>query len=128
MSARILVIDDNPANLDLMMYLLGAFGHTAIAASDGEKGLQIAAEQRPDLILCDIHMPKMDGYEVVRRLKTHDGCRSIPTVAVTALAMDEDKNRAIRAGFDGYLTKPMDPERFVQDISGFIDPSRVTTQ
>jgi two-component system, cell cycle response regulator len=115
--ARVLILEDNLANLDLMLYLLGAFGHVPIPARNGREGLRIAAEEKPDLILCDIHLPKMDGYEVVRRLKSDPRCCSIPTVAVTALAMVGDRDRILRAGFDGYLAKPINPETFVQEIN-----------
>lgn len=117
MHARVLILEDNPANLELMLYLLGAFGHVAIPARNGREGLRIAAEEKPDLILCDIHLPKMDGYEVVRRLKSDPRCCSIPTIAVTALAMVGDRDRILRAGFDGYLAKPINPETFVQQIN-----------
>jgi CheY-like chemotaxis protein len=121
MHARILVVEDNAANLDLMVYLLGAFGHVAIPARDGQEALRAAAQAKPDLILCDIHLPKMDGYEVVRRLKSDPDCCSIPTIAVTALAMVGDRDRVLQAGFDGYLAKPINPEIFVQQIKGFVD-------
>jgi two-component system cell cycle response regulator len=122
--ARILVIEDNAANLELMVYLLAAFGHTTLSAGDGEEGLAKAIEERPDLIICDVHLPKMDGYEVVRRLKTDTACQSIPTVAVTALAMVGDRDRVLSAGFDGYLTKPIDPEIFVAQIEALLGPDR----
>jgi CheY-like chemotaxis protein len=121
MSARILVIEDNPANLDLMMYLISAFGHIAVSARDAQEGLRTAAQVKPDLILCDIHLPHIDGYEVVRRLKSDPDCRSIPTLAVTALAMTGDCERVLRAGFDGYLPKPIDPEAFMNQINGFVN-------
>jgi CheY-like chemotaxis protein len=121
MGARILVIEDNTANLYLMVYLLGAFGHIAVSARDGEEGLRAAAQVKPDLILCDIHLPKMDGYELVRRLKNDPNCCSIPIVAVTALAMVGDRDHVLRAGFDGYLPKPIDPEALVQQINGFVN-------
>jgi two-component system, cell cycle response regulator len=124
MRARILVIEDNPANLDLMMYLINAFGHIAVPAGDGQEGLRAAVQVKPDLILCDIHLPIIDGYEIVRRLKSDPGCCSIPTVAVTALAMVGDRDRVLQAGFDGYLAKPINPETFVQQINGFINSSR----
>ena len=120
---RILVVEDNAANLDLMVYLLDAFGYIAIPARDGQEALRVTAREKPDLILCDVHLPKMDGYEVVRRLKSDPESRSIPTVAVTALAMVGDRDRVLRAGFDGYLSKPIDPETFVQQIDGFVNSS-----
>jgi CheY-like chemotaxis protein len=118
--SRILVIEDNAANLELMVYLLSAFGHTVLSAVDGEQGLARALAERPDLVLCDIHMPKMDGYEVARRLKMDPDCRTIPMVAVTASAMVGDRGRVLKAGFDGYLAKPIDPETFVEQIERFL--------
>ena len=84
MPARILVIEDNLANLDLMTYLLRAFGHTPLTAQDGAEGLQIAGCEAVDLILCDVQLPVMDGYEVARWLKSHPRLRTIPLVAATA--------------------------------------------
>jgi CheY-like chemotaxis protein len=118
-TSRILIIEDNAENLDLMAYLLGAFGHTTLSASDGEAGLTRAIEEHPDLIICDVLLPKVDGYEVARRLKMHPVCRTIPTVAVTALAMVGDRDRVLQAGFDGYLIKPIDPAVFVSQIESF---------
>jgi two-component system cell cycle response regulator len=122
--SRILVIEDNTANLDLMVYLLAAFGHTTVSAGDGEEGLSKAFRERPDLIICDVHLPKMDGYEVVRQLKADPYCRAIPTVAVTALAMVGDRDRVLNSGFDGYLAKPINPETFVQQIETFLGVDR----
>jgi two-component system cell cycle response regulator len=120
MPARILVIEDNPANLELMMYLLRAFGHTAYAAKDGEEGLQKAASERPDLIICDIQLPKIDGNEVVRQLKSDPETQGIPVIAVTALAMVGDRDRVLQAGFDGYLAKPIDPEAFIKQLDPYL--------
>jgi CheY-like chemotaxis protein len=85
--ARILVIEDNRDNRELMQYLLAAFGHVAISARDGETGIDTARRERPDLVLCDIHLPGADGYEVVRKLRTDRTFDSMPVIAVTALAM-----------------------------------------
>ena len=120
MSARILVIEDNSANLELMVYLLHAYGHITVAVSDGEQGLQVMGQVKPDLIICDIQLPKIDGYEVVRRLKAEPAFRFIPTIAVTALAMVGDRERILAAGFDGYIAKPIDPEMFVQQVEAFL--------
>jgi two-component system cell cycle response regulator len=122
MPARILVIEDNPANLELMCYLLRAFGHTTMAARDGEEGLLTARAQRPDLIVCDIQLPNMDGYGVARSLKGDPGMRSIPLIAVTAFAMVGDHDKAMEAGFDGYVAKPIDPEAFVPKVEAFFRP------
>jgi CheY-like chemotaxis protein len=120
MGARILVIEDNPTNLELMTYLLRAFGHTPLTAGDGEAGVEAALRERPDLVLCDLAMPRLDGYGVVRRLKADPALRHIPVVAVTASAMVGDRDRVIATGFDGYISKPIDPETFVAEVEGFL--------
>ncbi|MGE3539641.1 MAG: response regulator [Candidatus Tectimicrobiota bacterium] len=118
--ARILVIEDNLANLELMTYLLGAFGHTILTAQDGAEGLQAVQREMPDLILCDVHLPVLDGYEVARWLKSHPLLRSIPLLAVTALAMVGDRDLSLAAGFDGYIAKPITPETFLSDVELFL--------
>lgn len=120
MAAHILLIEDNVPNLDLMTYLLNAFGHTTITALNGAEGLEIARRARVDLILCDIQLPVMDGYEVARWLKSHPHLRTIPLIAVTALAMAGDRDRVLEAGFDDYITKPITPETFVSQIEAFL--------
>jgi two-component system cell cycle response regulator len=122
MAARILIIEDNQANLALMTYLLQAFGHTVFTAMDGEAGIVTADRERPDLIICDVHLPKIDGYEVARWLKCHTLLATIPLVAVTALAMVGDRDKVLAAGFDGYLSKPIVPESFVQEVEAFLSP------
>src|SRR5438445_117978 len=107
MAARILVVEDNPANLELMTYLLKAFGHSPTVAHDGVDGLEAAQREQPDLILLDVQMPRMDGYEVARRLKRDPVLRAVPVVAVTALAMVGDRDRVLASGFDGYIAKPI---------------------
>lgn len=118
--ARILVIEDNADNLELMVYLLEAFGHAVTTAVDGAGGLAAAASERPEVILCDLHLPGIDGYEVCRRLKADPALRRIPLLAVTASAMATERARGFEAGFDGYLVKPIDPERFVSEVEGFL--------
>ena len=124
MGARVLVIEDNEKNLELVVYLLGAFGHEVVAARSGEAGLKAIQEARPDLVVCDLQMPGISGYDVARALKLDLALRSIPLVAVTALAMLGDRDKVLAAGFDGYLTKPIDPETFVEQIDCFL-PSAV---
>jgi two-component system cell cycle response regulator len=116
MPARILVIEDNPANLELMVYLLTATGHETMTATDGRKGLRAARENSPDLIICDVQMPEMNGYELAGALKAESLLRSIPLVAVTAFAMVGDRDKALSAGFDAYVAKPIEPEDFVSGI------------
>jgi CheY-like chemotaxis protein len=118
--ARILVVEDNETSLELMVYLLEAFGHTVLVARDGLQGLQVAEREKPQLMLIDVHMPKLDGYELSQQLKNNPGLRSIPLVAVTALAMVGDRDKALAAGFDGYIAKPIDPETLVTQLEGFL--------
>lgn len=120
-TARILVIEDNPTNLQLVMYLLQAFGHVVRGAKDGPEGMEMARQAPPDLILLDIHMPRMDGYEVARRLHEDPDCRQVPVVAVTALAMVGDREKLLRSGFQGYISKPIDPESFPGKVQEFLD-------
>ena len=122
--ARVLVIEDNPTNLQLMVYLLRAFGHTPLEALDGETGLELARRESPDLVLCDIHLPGMDGFGVARQLKGHPALSGIPLVAVTALAMVGDRDRIISAGFNGYITKPIAPETFIGQVETFLPNHR----
>lgn len=121
--AQILVIEDNPASLQLMIYLLAAYGHTAIPAKNGETGIELAESQTPDLILCDIHLPHMNGYEVCRRVKSDAALKSVPIIAVTAYAMVGDREKLLAAGFDSYISKPINPETFNNYILPFIDAS-----
>lgn len=127
MSARILVIEDNPANLELMTYLLKAFGYTPLIARDGEEGLEVARNELPDLIICDVQLPKKNGYEVARQLKAHHSLKLIPLVAVTAFAMVGDRDKVLAVGFDGYLAKPINPETFVQEVVAFLSPDNLAT-
>jgi two-component system, cell cycle response regulator len=123
MSARVLVIDDNRPNLDLMLYVLRAFGYEAEGASDGLSGLAAMDRSPFDAVLVDILMPGIDGYEFVRRVKENAGHATTPVVAVTALAMAGDREKIIGAGFDGYITKPIDPQTFVGNIEPYLPVS-----
>jgi CheY-like chemotaxis protein len=120
MGARVLLIEDNRPSLELMSYLLNAFGHTPLEARNGVDGLEAIRRERPDLVLCDIDVPQLDGYALAGRAKADPEIRDIPLVAVTALAMVGDRDRALRAGFDGYLAKPIEPETFVQEVERFL--------
>jgi diguanylate cyclase (GGDEF)-like protein/PAS domain S-box-containing protein len=120
-SARILIIEDNPTNMELMVYLLTAFGYTPMTATDGESGVDVARASMPDLIISDIHLPKLDGYGVVNALKADPALRHIPVLAVTALAMVGDRERLLLAGFDGYIGKPIEPDTFVTELEAVIE-------
>lgn len=116
---HILIVEDNPPSLELMSYLLSSFGHTVVTASDGSEGLAAARNERPQLIVCDVHLPRMDGCELVQALKADADLCSIPVLAVTALAMVGDRDRLLSAGFDGYIPKPIEPESFVGTLQQF---------
>jgi CheY-like chemotaxis protein len=120
-AARILIVEDNPANLALMDYLLRAFGYTPLQARDGEEGVNTAVRERPDLILMDVQLPKLTGSEALKRIRDLD-TRAFPIVAVTALAMVGDRERVMAEGFDGYLSKPITPETFVTEVEAFLRP------
>lgn len=123
MAAHVLVIEDNKANLDLMVYLLKAFGYAPLVAMNGEHGVQVALEELPDIILCDLQLPGIDGFEVLRQLKGNQRMARTLVVAVTALAMVGDREKALSAGFDGYLSKPINPKTFVQQIEELLPSS-----
>lgn len=120
--ARILVIEDNAINLELMRYLLGAFGHEVLGAADAEQGMELAHTAAPDLIVCDIELPGMDGVEFARRLRADAAIARMPLLAVTSNAMAGDRERLIAEGFDGYSAKPIDPQRFVPWLEAFLLP------
>lgn len=120
MSARILVIEDHVDNLNLVTYLLTQFGYSVLQAADGRTGLQLALRENPDLIICDIQLPDISGYEIATRLKSDVKTRVVPLVAITALAMVGDRERVLKAGFDGYISKPITPETFVAEAAGFM--------
>lgn len=113
---RILIVEDDRASLKLMSYLVRALGHTALEARDGREGWQVAEQERPDLIVCDIAMPRADGFQVARWRRDHSELHRVPLVAVTAMAMPGDRERILAAGFDAYISKPIAPETFVQQL------------
>jgi two-component system, cell cycle response regulator DivK len=120
MAKRILVIEDNPVNLELMSDLLEAFGYTVLTARDGFRGIELVRQEKLDLIICDVQMPGMDGYEVANYLKRDPMLSRIPLVAVTALAMVGDREKVLSAGFDGYIDKPIAPEGFQKQVEAFM--------
>jgi len=117
---RILIIEDNATNLTLMTYLVDKFGYSSLTAMNGEDGLDVATREVPDLIICDLHMPKVNGWEFADRIKGDPTLKSIPLIAVTAFAMVGDRERVLAAGFDGYIAKPIEPETFVASVEAFL--------
>jgi two-component system cell cycle response regulator DivK len=115
--AKVLVVEDNPANMTLAVFLLQSVGHTVLSAKDAEAGLTLAREEQPNLILMDIQLPGMDGLEATAMLKRDDLTRTIPVIALTALAMKGDEERIRAAGCDGYIAKPMSYQEFLATIA-----------
>lgn len=122
--ACVLVIEDDPASLDLMVYLLKTFGHEALMAVSGLQGIETVRCERPDLILCDIQLPGADGVEVCRQLKWDRALRHIPIIAVTAYAMIGDRERLLGEGFSDYLSKPIHPQTFIDQITPHLPPDK----
>lgn len=122
MSARILIVEDNATNLELEQYLLNSAGYATLSAMDGAEGLRMTRQELPDLVLCDLQMPVMNGYEVIKELKADTQLRRIPIIAVTASSMSGDSQKAMAAGFDGYIPKPIEPETFVRQVEDFLPP------
>ena len=117
MPMRVLIIEDNWANMELMRYLLAAQGHQVLSAENGETGIALAGSEQPDVILCDLQLPDMEGSDVARRIRSCATPCAAPIVAVTAQAMPADRERVLgQAEFDGYFPKPIDPITFVSDI------------
>jgi len=121
MKKRVLVIEDNEQNIYLVTYLLENAGFEVTQALDGRTGINFAASQSFDLIVLDIQLPEMDGYEVARTLRATPALEKIPIVAVTSHAMAGDREHVLEAGCTEYIEKPIDPFTFVQSIARHID-------
>lgn len=115
--AKILIIEDNPANMTFDVFLVQSAGHSVLTATDAEAGLVLARSEQPDLILMDIQLPGMDGFEATKQLKSDSITSSIPVIALTALAMKGDEERIRAAGCDGYIAKPMRYQEFLATIA-----------
>jgi two-component system, cell cycle response regulator DivK len=118
--ARILLIEDNEQNRYLATFLLERRGHEVTPACDGAMGMDLAGRLLPQLILLDIQLPVMDGYAVARGLRSIPALQDTPIVAVTSYAMPGDREKAIAAGCNGYIEKPIDPETFVTEVERYL--------
>ncbi len=117
---RILVIEDNEKNMYLMTFILERMGHVVLKAVTGEEGVEAAVREVPDLILMDIQLPGIDGFEATKRIRASVAARGVPIVAVTSLAMTGDRERLLAAGCNGYIEKPIDPDAIMGQIAGFL--------
>ena len=124
MTKRILIVEDQEDLRGVLRDLLAGSGYTVIEAANGEGGVAQARSERPDLILMDIQMPVMDGYEATRRIKTDPAIKAIPIVAVSSFAMKGDEEKARAAGCDHYVTKPYSPMQLLRLIRGFLGDKR----
>jgi CheY-like chemotaxis protein len=118
--ATILLVEDNEMNRDMLSRRLERRGYRLLIAVDGQEGLDVATAQKPDLILLDMSLPILDGWEVARRLKADDTMRTVPVIALTAHAMAGDRERAIEAGCDDYDTKPVDFSQLTAKIDAIL--------
>jgi CheY-like chemotaxis protein len=115
--ATILIVEDNALNLELATDLLAAAGYSIRQATTGEEGVRLALENPPDLILMDLRLPGMDGYDALRRLRADPRTEHIPTIALTAQAMRGDQEAALAAGFNDYISKPISTATFSQAVA-----------
>ena len=116
----ILIVEDNEKNLKLARDVLQFRGFRTLEASTAERGIELATEHHPDLVLMDYQLPGMNGVEALERLRAQPATADIPVVALTASAMREDRERFLTAGFDGYLTKPIDVREFGNQVRSFL--------
>jgi CheY-like chemotaxis protein len=123
----VLLVEDNEDNLVVYRTILEHVGYRVIEARDGEEGVARARQDLPDLILMDISIPKIDGWEATQRLKGDPCTDGIPIIALTAHALEEDRQKALQAGCDGYLAKPVEPRRVVQEVERFVGPPRAVS-
>jgi CheY-like chemotaxis protein len=118
---KILLVEDNELSRDMLARRLSRRGYQVISAADGPHGIAMARDQSPDLIVMDMSLPELDGWEATRRLKRDPATRAIPVIALTAHAMSSDRKKAMDAGCDDYHTKPVDFERLVRSLEGFLE-------
>lgn len=122
MKGNILVIEDNEQNLYLVKFILEKNNYQVSAALDGPQGIKLADQLKPDLILLDIQLPGMDGYTVARHLRSNPDLAGIPIVAVTSYAMTGDREKALAAGCNGYIEKPINPDTFMSQVEIHLKP------
>jgi two-component system cell cycle response regulator DivK len=120
MPRKILIVEDNEDSRELVVKVLRNKGYITVEAVDGEDAIEKVVSERPDLILLDISIPKLDGYEVAKRLKSREDVKDIPIVAVTAHAMKGDREKVIAAGFEGYISKPVNVRELPDQVRSYL--------
>ena len=123
MVKSILIVEDNQYNLELLLDLFKPLGYKMYSATNGEDALDIIRKKLPDIVLMDIQLPGMDGYEVTRKIKRDSNTKHIPVIAVTGFAFGEDRKNARDAGCDEYMSKPINTREIVKMVEKFIGPS-----
>ncbi|MBN1444957.1 MAG: response regulator [Candidatus Omnitrophica bacterium] len=118
--AKILIVEDNEINLKLFKRIVSSMGHETLTANNGREGIEIAAENLPDMVLMDIKMPVMDGSEAMKVLKAGEKTKKIPVIAVTAYAMKGDRERFLGEGFTDYIAKPVNREEFIKTVKSVL--------
>ncbi len=117
---KILVIEDNETNLYLIRFILNKSGYEVIEAREGKTGVELAAKEKPDLILMDIQLPDIDGLEATRRVRASEDAGELPIIALTSYAMVGDREKALEAGCTGYIEKPINPETFIAEMEKYL--------
>ena len=119
-SYTILIVEDNPTNRKILVDLLGVQGYATIVAEDGLAGVEMAISNKPDLILMDVQLPKMDGYEATRRIRAETSTKDIPIVIVTSFAMKGEEQTALAEGASAYVSKPIDIHKLMETVKKFL--------
>ena len=122
--AKILLVEDNEMNRDILSRRLSRRGYVVVFAMDGLQGVEMARSEKPDIILMDMSLPVMDGWEATRRIKSDDAMRNAPVIGLTAHAMSGDREKALKAGCDDYDTKPVELDRLIEKIERLLGERR----
>jgi two-component system cell cycle response regulator DivK len=125
---RVLLVEDNADNLALVRFLLERAGYAVIEANNGVRGLELARQEKPDLILMDLSLPEMDGWAAAQELKADQQTASIPLLALTAHTLPGDRKRALESGFDGYISKPINVPAFAEEITQALQKAGQSTK
>jgi two-component system, cell cycle response regulator DivK len=124
MKNKVLIIEDNEQNMYLMTFLLESNGYEIVQARNGKDGIRLAQETRPNVILLDIQLPEINGYQVAEELRKNKTLGDIPIIAVTSYAMAGDKEKVLAAGATGYIEKPINPDTFISQLREYLPPSQ----